>query len=348
MMRHLRHKLVCALAVASLAALYAAPVAAQQGESGLYPPAKLLKQGYLQVSDLHKLYYEVRGEEGGLPVIVLHGGPGAMAHWSATQFFKPGGLTFILFDQRGAARSIPSGEWRDNNTQLLIEDINTLRDHLGIEGKAILFCGSWGVTLGLAYAEAYPELVSGMIMRGVFLGTKAEADHYWHGGIALFYPDEFERFKSIMPEPDSLDYHRQIFEMTQSEDPEVRRKAFEGAIVFGCMLMSMEATEEACRRLATRDDWARMTVIDAYYSMNGYFLEEGQLLRDAGRIRHIPAFIVNGRFDLICPPRAAILLAKQFDNVKLELVVSGHLQDEDETTAALLRGSNWVVEQVRK
>ncbi|HUX07244.1 MAG TPA: prolyl aminopeptidase [Acidobacteriota bacterium] len=329
-----------------LVALFLVNSCAEENQSELYPVHRLLKSGYLQVSDVHSLYWEVRGAENGIPVIVLHGGPGASATKESTCFFEPGKYRIILFDQRGAGRSKPAGEWRDNNTKLLIEDINRIREHLGVEGKALIFGGSWGSTLALAYAEAYPDLVSGLILRGIFLGTKAEADHYWHGGTALFFPDNFDRFRSMMPEPESMDYHRQIFKMTQSDDVEVRKNAVRGALLYGFRMMVLGMPEEEVERIVDSFDGTAMVVLDCHYSMNSYFLEEGQLMRDAGKIAHIPTFITNGRFDLICPPRAAILLAKKFDCVKLEIVNAAHVQSEPEIRKALAGGVKWVTGQV--
>jgi len=326
-------------------ALLATACAAEQ-ESSLYTVHKLLRSGYLQVSDIHLLYWEVRGEEKGIPVIVLHGGPGASATKETTCFFEPGKYRIILFDQRGAGRSKPAGEWRDNTTQLLVEDINRIRDHLGVEGKALIFGGSWGTTLALAYAETYPEMVSGLILRGVFLGTKAEADHYWHGGTALFFPDNFEKFRNLMPNPESIDYHRQVFEMTQSEDTDVRKKAVRGALLYGFRMMVLGMSGKEVERIIDSFDGTGMVVLDCHYSMNSYFLEEGQLMRDAEKISHIPTFITNGRFDLICPPRTAILLAKKFDKVKLEIVNAAHVQSEPEIRRALVEGVRWVTRQI--
>jgi proline iminopeptidase len=317
----------------------------------LFPPIEPHRAGHLKVSDLHEIYWEVCGSEQGAPVIVLHGGPGARVTPEMRRFFDPAKHRIILFDQRGAGRSRPSGEWRENTTSLLVEDIQKLRRHLGVEGKAILFGGSWGTTLGLAYAQAYPEFVSGMLLRGVFLATKAEVDYFYHGGTAAHFPENFERLRSVVPRPAQLDYPRQLFEMTQSEDAAIRRKAINGWAFYEIRMGSLEMTDEACERRVSsvpEDVLRAFSVLENYYMMNACFLEEGQLFRRADRIAKIPTYIVNGRYDAVCPPRMAYELASRLKDTKLELPVAGHSQSDPANTEALLRGARWLSERVSR
>ena len=320
--------------------------AARQTGPALYPEIEPLRTGYLQVSDLHSLYWEVSGNDEGIPVIGLHGGPGGSAGPEMRRFFDPERFRIILFDQRGAGRSRPAAEWRENSTQLLIEDINALREHLSVDGPAVLFGGSWGSTLAVAYAEAYPELVSGMVLRGIFLGSKREIDHFYHGGTADVFPENWERLRGIVPDPDQPDYPRQLFQMTQSEDPQVRQRGIDGWAWYEIRMVSLEMTDEMCQQIVDDYDMTTFSVLENWYMMNGCFVEDDELLRNADRIAHIPTFIVNGRFDLICPPVTAVALAERLDRSRIELPVAAHGQSEPAITEALLGGVRWVVRQL--
>jgi proline iminopeptidase len=317
--------------------------------SPLYPPIEPLRSGFLQVSDLHAIYWEVCGNPEGIPVIVLHGGPGGTAGPRLRRFFDPERFYVLLFDQRGAIRSKPPGEWRQNTTRLLIEDINRLRKHVGMEGKAILFGGSWGTTLALAYAEAHPDLVGGMVLRGVFLATRQEIDDFYHGGAAVLFPDNWQQLRAILPDPERLDYPRQLFNVMTGDDPVARKKAIEGWAYYELRMSSVSMTDEAALNMV-RDYGEHLmpfSVLENHYMMNGCFLEEGQLLRDADRIAHIPTFIVHGRFDAICHPRSAYELAGRLQRVRLELPANaGHSRDDPPNTEALVRGVRWVADQM--
>lgn len=313
---------------------------------GLYPAIEPLRSEHLEVSPRHKIYWEVCGNERGLPVIVLHGGPGGSAAPLMRQLFDPARFRIILFDQRGAGRSLPKGEWRENDTHRLVEDINRLRRHLGVKEKAILLGGSWGSTLAVAYAEAHPELVSGMVLRGVFLATKREIDHFYHGGTAAFFPENFERLKGILPRPDRLDYPRQLFEMTQSDDPAIREKAVKGWAFYEIRLALMDMTDEKCQRITERFDPTAFSVLENWYMMHACFLEEGQLLKHAEKIAHIPTYIVQGRYDMICPPATAHALAARLQDVELKLTPAGHSWTEPANMAELILGAKWVADRI--
>ena len=326
---------------------FAACACAQAEQSALYSEIEPLRNGYLQVSELHEIYWEVCGNPDGIPVIVLHGGPGGSAGPRMRRFFDPERFCIILHDQRGAGRSRPAAEWRQNTTQDLVADINRLREHLGVDRPAILFGGSWGSTLALAYAEAHTELVAGLVLRGVFTARRLEIEYFYHGGAALFYPQNWERLRALVPDPESLDYPRQLFEMTQSDDPETRRRAIDGWARYEIRMISVGITDEATEQILADYDMTTFSVLENYYMMNGCFLEEGQLLRDADRIAHLPTFIVNGRFDAVCPPRTAYALAQRLENVVLELPQdAGHSDHEPSIEAALVRGAAWVADQL--
>jgi proline iminopeptidase len=262
------------------------------------------------------------------------------------RFADPERFKMILFDQRGAGRSRPLAEWRENNTQLLIQDINRLRDHLGVEGKAVLFGGSWGSTLAVAYAEAHPELVSGLVLRGVFLGSRTEIDHFYHGGAASLFPENFQKLQSILPNPETLDYPRQLFEMTQSRDEAVRQAAIDGWAFYEIRMVSLEMTDDRAQEILDEYDMTAFSVLENYYMMNGCFVDDDQLLRNAHRISHIPTFIVNGRFDTICPPITSHRLASRLDTFRLEFPVAAHSGREPAIAELLVDGIRWVSQRI--
>lgn len=321
----------------------------QTSDSPLYPEIEPYNSGYLQVSDIHSIYWEECGNPKGIPVIVLHGGPGGSSGPHMRRYFDPERFRAILFDQRGAGRSKPVGEWRENTTQDLVADINLLREHLGVEGKAILLGGSWGSTLAVAYAEAHPELVAGMVLRGVFLASKAEIDYFYHGGATLFFPDNWEALRAVVPDPDSMNYPQQLFEMTQSEDPATRKKAIEGWAYYEIRMVSVGMTDQYARDIVEEysDEMMPFSVLENYYMSHGCFIDDDQLLREAGLIADIPTFIVNGRYDAVCPPRTAHALAARLNDCVLELADgAGHSEREPAITAAIVRGIKWIADKV--
>ena len=239
------------------------------------------------------------------------------------------------------------GEWRDNNTQLLIEDVDTVRQHVKMEGKAIVFGGSWGSTLAVAYAEAHPDKVSGLVLRGVFLGSKAEIDHFYHGGAEPFFPEAFAGLQKVVPHPEQKTYPRQLFEMITEGDEETRQKAIDGWARYEIRMVSIDMTDEHTEEILEAYDMTAFSTLENYYMMNGCFLDDDQLLREAHKIAHIPTYIVNGRFDAICPPKTALDLAQRLERVEVEIVPdAAHSHREPSNAAALLRGVTWVADQI--
>jgi proline iminopeptidase len=209
------------LTVALVAAASCSKVASTE-EMRLWPQIEPFESGYLRVSDVHEIYYELCGNPDGKPVFVLHGGPGAACSPYYRRFFNPEKFLIVLHDQRGCGKSRPFAELRENTTQHLVEDIEKMRKHLDLD-KIVLFGGSWGTTLGLAYGETYPENVAGMVLRGVFLATKEELDHYYHGGVSLFFPDVYDRLLSVLPDKNRRPLPDAFVEQLQNDDPGVRR-----------------------------------------------------------------------------------------------------------------------------
>lgn len=304
-------------------------------EAALFPAIQPYETGMLPVDELHTLYWEQCGNPTGVPVLFLHGGPGGGLSPTHRRFFDPAYYRIVLFDQRGAGKSTPLGEYRNNTIQLLIDDIERLRRQLGIE-QWLVFGGSWGSTLALAYGEAYPARCSGFVLRGIFLCTRAEID-WFINGIKWFYPEVHAEFTKPIPEAERGDllnaYHKRLF----SEDPEVNLPAarawarYEGSCLF--LLPHPEALVEF-----TADAVAiSLGRLEAHYMMNQAFLDDDQLIRDVDRIRHLPAVIVQGRYDVICPPQSAYRLQQAWPEAKFRVMANaGHAAVEESTAVALV------------
>jgi proline iminopeptidase len=301
----------------------------------LFPPIEPYDQGFLQVDSLHHIHWEVCGKPDGAPVVFLHGGPGAGCSPDHRRFFDPAHYRVLLFDQRGAGRSRPYGETRDNSTQHLIADIEALRRHLGVE-KWMVFGGSWGSTLSLAYAQAHPEAVSALLLRGIFLGRKSEIDWFLFGMRQIFQ-EAWDDFIGQLPRAERDDplthYHRRILD----PDPKVHLPAAQAWAAYEgrCLtLLPSPATVRAFGGAATALALARM---EAHYFVNGCFLEEGELLAKAGRLKGIPGTIVQGRYDVVCPAVSAHELKQAWPEAELVMVPdAGHSAMEPGIARALI------------
>ena len=316
--------------------------------SELYPPVEPRESGWLRVSDLHELYWETVGNPEGIPVIVLHDGPGGSAAPAVRRYFDPARFNVLLFDQRGALRSRPRGEWRENTTADLVEDIDRLREHAGFRRKAILFGDSWGATLALAYAERHSERVAGLVLRSVFLCTREEIDFLYHGAVSTFFPETWERLKLVLPRPDEPSYPEQLFELITGDDPLERETAIESWSFYETRIASVGLTDEQTEHEVRerRQALEPLALLGSYYHMNACFLREGQLLADVEPVEQIPTAIVQGRYDMVTPPLRAYLLAQRLRRVQLELVdAAGHASDDPRTVQALARGIEWVAGQ---
>ncbi len=288
--------------------------------TSLFPPILPTRQGMLEVDALHTIYWEEVGNPDGVPVVFLHGGPGAGLSPQHRRFFDPQHYRIILFDQRGAGKSTPLGEWRNNTTQLLVEDIERLRIKFDID-KWLVFGGSWGSTLALAYGEAHPERCLGFILRGIFLCTKPEIDWFLHG-VQWFYPELYDEFIAPIPEAERGDLLMAYATRMLSGDPAVYWPAarawsrFEGRRVF----LLPQPDEPASDTL----DLGVGRLESHYMAHHGFFTDD-QLIREVGRIAHLPVVIVQGRYDVICPPLSAYRLHQAWPGSVLRIVPdAGH------------------------
>jgi len=288
--------------------------------TALFPPIAPTRSGTLDVDDIHTIYWEEVGNPNGVPVVFLHGGPGAGLSPQHRRFFDPDYYRIILFDQRGAGKSTPLGEWRNNTTDLLVADIERLRTDFGID-QWLVFGGSWGSTLALAYGQAHPERCLGFVLRGIFLCTQEEID-WFISGIRWFYPELYEEFAALIPAAEQGDLLRAYTTRMQSQDPAVYWPAarawsrFEGRRVF-LMPQPDEAPNDTLDLGVGR--------LESHYMANLGFFSEDQLMRNLGRIAHLPAVIVQGRYDVICPPLSAWRLHRAWPDSALKLIPdAGH------------------------
>ena len=301
--------------------------------SDLFPPLDPYAEGWLDVGDGHRIRYEVSGNPKGLPVVFVHGGPGAGTQPAFRRFFDPAHWRIILFDQRGCGKSTPLGSLINNTTQALIGDMETLRQSLGVE-RWLLFGGSWGSTLAIAYGEAYPERVMGFVLRGVFLFRPSEVQWFLHG-MGRFFPDAERRFLGFLPEAERADplhaYYRRLIDANPATHGPAARE--------------WSLYEESCARLIPKglsvdpDGGACLGLarLESHYMVHDGFLEQDQLLRDLHRIRHLPCVIVQGRYDIICPPVTADELARTWPQSRLVMVPeAGHSSLEPGIRQALV------------
>ena len=305
----------------------------------LFPPIEPFDSFRLRVSDLHELHVEQSGSPDGLPVVFFHGGPGAGISPLHRRFFDPAAYRVILFDQRGSGRSTPLGELRENTTWDLVADAERIRERLGVE-KWLVFGGSWGSTLGLAYAETHPERCTGVILRGIFLSRRSEVLWTFGGGAQRVFPDGWAELLSILDESEKADVLAAFHSRLNAEDPAVRRQA----------ALAWNRWEELGSYLVARpysvaevDVPAEVALarIEAHYFVNGAFLaDEEQLLRDVAKVKHLPCVIVQGRYDMVCPAVSAWDLHKAWPGSRLVIVpASGHSADEPGIVSALVEAT---------
>jgi proline iminopeptidase len=301
----------------------------------LYPPIEPFDQRVMEVGQDHRIYVEQCGKPDGIPVLVLHGGPGGACSPAMRRYFDPKVYRIVLFDQRGCGRSRPHAMVAANTTWDLVQDIETIRAALGID-RFVLFGGSWGATLALVYAISHPDHVQHLVLRGVFLMTKAELDWFYGGGAARFFPELWARFVAPIPEAERDDligaYHRRLFSGHLLEETRLARiwSAWENA------LASVEGEGIGGESPA---DYARAFArLENHYFMNAGFLpQDGWILANRGRIEHLPVTIVQGRYDMICPPAAAWTLTEGWPGAELRLVpMAGHALSEPGISADLV------------
>lgn len=301
----------------------------------LFPEIGPYQTGYLPVGDGHVIYWEQVGNPHGKPVLFLHGGPGAGAGAVHRRFFDPSVWRVVIFDQRGAGRSTPLGGLTANTTGHLVGDIETLRNFLEIE-KFILFGGSWGSTLALAYGQTHPERVAGMVLRGIFLGRPGEVDWFLHG-MGRFFPDAHAALVDFLPEAERGDILANYFRRLCDPDPDIHIPAARAWSVYEGSCSTLLPNFETVTAFAQDRTAIGLARLEAHYFVNGLFLPEGGLLAHMEPLKRIPAEIVQGRYDVICPAETAFELAAAWPAARLTIVPdAGHSALEPGTRSALL------------
>ena len=298
----------------------------------LFPPIEPYVQGRLQVDDVHNLYWEECGNPNGVPIVFLHGGPGSGTYPEQRRLFDPEYWRIILFDQRGAGKSTPLGEIRNNTTDHLISDMEKLREARGID-KWHAFGGSWGSTLALAYAQTHPTRCLGLILRGVFLMRQSEIDWFLFG-IKNFFPESWEKFTGFLPPEKRATPLESYAEIVFGKDKELKKKA----------LQTFVRHEKSCARLLPPPTSnigelgvSIMPLIEAHYFLRNKFTPEDKLLKNIDRIRHIPTIIVQGRYDMICPIVTAHELHCAWPEADYRIVpYAGHSMFDHDMCSALI------------
>ena len=291
----------------------------------LYPEIEPYCTHRLAVDGLHTLHVEECGNHDGLPVVFLHGGPGAGVSAYHRRFFDPARYRIVLFDQRGAGRSTPHAELRDNTTQHLVADIETIRRHFGIE-RWIVFGGSWGSTLALAYAQTHPAHVLGLVLRGIFLGRPGELRWFneLDGGARWIFPERFRRYLEHIPVQERDNMVEAYWRRLDSDDQAIRSAAAQAWGWWEGGSTTLLHDPDEAGNFEDPDTAVSVARAEAHYFRHNLFLEPDQLLRDVDRIRHIPATIVQGRYDIICPVKAACDLAGAWPEAAFHVVLAGH------------------------
>ncbi len=302
----------------------------------LYPQQSAFETGMLNVGDGHQIYWEKCGKQDGVPVLFLHGGPGAGCCDGHRRFFDPNFYQSILFDQRGSGRSRPIGRLEANDTQNLIADIEMLRNKLGIE-KWIVFGGSWGSTLALAYSQAYPARVNGLVLRGIFLGQKSEVDWFLYG-MGDFFPEAHRAFREFLPISERNDILKNYYKYMCDPDPDIHLPAVKTWAKFEAECCVLIPNKDMLDIFDNPDAAIALGRLEAHYFINGLFLKKDQLLNHMQIIKHIPAVIIQGRYDIICPPKTAYKLSSYFDDAQFVMVDNaGHSATEVGITMELIK-----------
>jgi proline iminopeptidase, Neisseria-type subfamily len=294
----------------------------------LYPPIEPYDQGWLDVGDGHRVYWELCGNPKGKPVVFLHGGPGGGCSPSQRRLFNPEKYKILLFDQRGCGRSTPYASLDHNTTWDLVADMERLRAMVGAE-KWMVFGGSWGSTLALAYAETHPERVSELIVRGIFTLRRSELLWYYQEGASWMFPDKWERFLAPIPPEERGDLMAAYRRRLTDPDLATRMEAAKAWSIWEGETITLLPNQEYSDQFGDDHYALAFARIENHYFVNEGFFEEGQLLRDAHRLRNIPGVIVQGRYDIATPPATAWALHKAWPEAKFVMVEdAGHAYTE--------------------
>ena len=306
-----------------------------------YPAIEPYRSGWLRVSPVHEIYWEECGNPRGKPAVFVHGGPGAGTGANSRRFFDPRRYRIVLFDQRGCGRSRPYASLEDNTTWHLVADMERLREFLGIE-RLLVFGGSWGSTLALAYSQAHPARGSELVLRGIFMLRKWEIDWFYQDGAGALYPDRWEDYVAVIPPRERGDLVGAFYRRLTSPRRATRVRAARAWSVWEAATSFLRADESSIEQWGEEEFAVAVARIECHYFINkGFMRREDQLLRGVDRIRHIPAIIVQGRYDVVCPIRTAWDLHKRWPEADFRVVPdAGHSALEPGTMHELVSATD--------
>ena len=309
----------------------------------LYPDIEPYARHRLAVDEPHELYLEESGNPDGIPVLVVHGGPGGGCEDYHRRFFDAERFRIILMDQRGAGRSTPLAELEGNSTDTLVQDMETIRQFLGID-RWLLFGGSWGSTLSLVYAEAYPERVLGLVLRGIFLCRPRDIQWFYQEGASRVFPDYWQDFLAPIPEDERHDMVTAYYRRLTSANELEQIQAAKAWSIWEGRCATLHPNPKVVEHFGHPHVAIALARIECHYFMNNAFLEPDQIMRDAGRLADIPGVIVHGRYDMVCPLDNALALHRAWPEAELHIIRdAGHSASEPAIVDALLRGVEEVV-----
>jgi proline iminopeptidase len=311
-----------------------------------FPAIRPYSTETISVTEPHRLYLEQSGNPEGIPVLFVHGGPGGGTRPIDRCFFDPDKYRIILFDQRGSGKSTPHAALDDNNTDALVADIETLREHLGID-RWVIFGGSWGSTLGLVYAQTYPECVMGLMLRGIFLCRDEDIQWFYQRGASQVFPDYWLQFEQIIPLAERGDMLDAYYARLIGDNEFERMAAAKAWSVWEGRCATLRANESLVEHFANPHLAMAMARIEAHFFINKAFLEPDQILNNCHRLKNIPGYIVHGRYDMVCPVNQAFDLSKAWPEAQLTIIAdAGHASGEPGTTDALIRATESLAHQL--
>lgn len=314
----------------------------------LFPDIRPYVNHTLAVEPPHVLHIEECGNPDGLPVVFVHGGPGSGCEDYHRRFFDPDVYRIILFDQRGAGKSIPHAELAGNNSQALVADMEAIREHLNID-KWVLFGGSWGSTLALLYAETHPGRVLGLILRGIFLCRKREIDWFYQAGADRIFPDAWQDFIKPIPEDQRHDMVSAYYIRLTGDDELARMAAAKAWSIWEGRTATLKQSKAVLDHFGNPHTALSLARIECHYFMHNAFLDDNQLLRDAHKLKDIPGVIVQGRYDVICPMESAWELHQAWPEAEFNVIPdAGHAASEPGIINALLKATRKLSYELKK
>ena len=316
------------------------PLSNQSIDEVLYPEIDAYSTGFLQVSELHTIAWERSGNPDGIPVIVIHGGPGGGSQPSYRRYFNPEKFDIIQFDQRGCGQSTPYAELTDNNTQASVSDLEMLRESFGIE-RWHVFGGSWGSTLSLIYAQNHPNRVLSLTLRGIFMCRKSELHWFYQDGASHIFPDAFDHYRDHIPKDEQGNLIEAYYSRLTDSDVDVRRSAAREWTRWEMATSRLFPDPEYLDKAEDLDFAVAFARIECHYFINAIFVEEAYILNHASKIMDIPTTIVQGRYDVVCPPKSAWELHKALPRSDLIIVPdAGHSMGEVSIARELVKATD--------